>query len=526
VLFLFADHILDTQRRELRRGAARIGTEPQVLDLLIYLVQNHDRVVTKEDLINSVWGGRIVSDATLTSRIYAARKAVGDSGQDQKLIRTISRKGLRFVGAVRTESASEESAHAAAAQPDEPQKPPPPPLSIPDKPSIAVLPFQDLSGDTGRQYFIDGVVEEITSALSRVRSFFVIARNSAFIYKGRAIDVKQVSRELGVRYVLEGSLQRDRDCVRITAQLIDATTANHIWSDRYDGSVEDIFELQDRITESVVGAIQPSILQAEVERTKRKRPESLDAYDYVLRAFPHVWSLDAPANAQALDHLSKAIEIEPDYPLALAMAAWCHARKISYNWTSAPDEAKAEGLRLARLAGDMRSDDPLVLTMLCAAHSVAGGLDMASALIEKALALDPNSAMAWNRSGWLNTYLIRPDVAIGHFQRAIRLSPFDPMNFNCFLGIGHAHFAAERYEEALPWWQKGLLERPELTWPLRNVAASLAMLGRISEAQEVMRRFRQGYPDITISQITSVVPHRGDYARRYAEALRLAGLPE
>jgi adenylate cyclase len=522
VLFLFADHILDTERRELRHDSVPIAVEPQVLDLLIYLVQNRDRVVTKDDLIASIWGGRIVSDATLTSRVYAARRAVGDSGQGQKLIRTITRKGLRFVGAVRMQSGGEEPARATSALSDEPQKL----LPLPDKPSIAVLPFQDMSGNPEQQYFIDGVVEDITSALSRVRAFFVIARNSAFTYKARAVDVKQVSRELGVRYVLEGSLRRDRDRVRITAQLIDATTANHIWSDRYDGDIEDIFDLQDRITESVVGAIQPSILQAEIARTKRKRPENLDAYDYVLRAFPHVWSLDAPANAQALDHLSKAIEIEPDYPLALAMAAWCHARKISYNWAPAPEEAKAEGLRLARLAGHMRSDDPLVLTMLCAAQSVAGDLDTASALIEKALALDPNSAMAWNRSGWLNTYLIRPDVAIEHFQRAIRLSPFDPMNFNCFLGIGHAHFAAERYEEALPWWQKGLLERPELIWPLRTVAASLAMLGRISEAQEVIRRFRQGYPDITISQITSVVPHRGDYARRYAEGLRKAGLPE
>ena len=359
-----------------------------------------------------------------------------------------------------------------------------------------------------------------------MRSFFVIARNSAFTYKGKAVDVKQVSRELGVRYVLEGSFRRDRGRVRITAQLFDATTGNHIWSDRYDGSVEEIFELQDRITESVVGAIQPSILLAEIERTKRKRPESLDAYHYVLRAFPHVWALDETANAMALGYLNRAIEIERDYPLALALAAWCHARKITYNWTTALEETKAEALRLARLAGGMQNDDPLVLTMLCAAHSVIGDLDVASALIEKALALDPNSAMAWNRSGWLNTYLIRPEIAIEHFQRAIRLSPFDPMNFNCLLGIGNAHFAASRYEEALLWWRKGMLERPDLTWPLRPMAASLALLGRLSEAQEVVRQLRRGYPDITISKIMAIVPHRGDYVRRYAEGLRKAGLPE
>jgi adenylate cyclase len=522
VQFLFADYRLDIGRRELRRGSEPIAVEPQVLDVLIYLVQNRDRVVSKDDLIASVWGGRIVSDATLTSRIYAVRKAIGDSGERQDLIRTVARKGLRFVGTVHTQSSREAPAPAAGTPPDEPRAP----LALPEKPSIAVLPFQDMSGDLEQCYFTDGVVEEITSALSRVRSFFVIARNSAFTYKGRSVDVKQVSRELGVRYVLEGSFRRDRRRVRITAQLIDATTGNHIWSDRYDGGIEDIFDLQDRITESVVGAIQPSILLAEIERIKRKRPESLDAYDHVLRAFPHVWALDEAANATALDHLSRAIEIERDYPLALALAAWCQARKITYNWTSALDETKAEGLRLARLAGGMQNDDPLVLTMLCAAHSVIGDLDVASALIEKALALDPNSAMAWNRSGWLNTYLIRPEIAIEHFRRAIRLSPFDPMNFNCILGIGNAHFAAGRYEEALSWWRKGMLERPDLTWPLRPMAASLGLLGRISEAREAVRQLRQGYPDITISKIMAIVPHRGDYARRYAEGLRKAGLPE
>ena len=522
VLYLFADHVLDPDRRELRRRGSAVAVEPQVLDLLICLVQNRDRVVSKDDLIAAVWGGRIVSDTTLTSRVYAARRAVGDSGRDQRLIRTISRKGLRFVGTVHPQSGRAEPARATGAPPDGV----PEPLPLPEKPSIAVLPFQDMSGDLEQCYFIDGVVEEITSALSRVRSFFVIARNSAFTYKGKAVDVKQVSRELGVRYVLEGSFRRDRGRVRITAQLIDATTGNHIWSDRYDGSVEDIFELQDRITESVVGAIQPSILLAEIERTKRKRPESLDAYDYVLRAFPHVWALDETANTMALGYLNRAIEIERDYPLALALSAWCHARRVTYNWTTLLEETKAEALRLARLAGGMQNDDPLVLTMLCAAHAVIGDLDVASALIEKALALDPNSAMAWNRSGWLNTYLIRPEIAIEHFQRAIRLSPFDPMNFNCLLGIGNAHFAAGRYEEALPWWRKGLLERPDLTWPLRPMAASLALLGRLSEAQEVVRQLRRGYPDITISKIMAIVPHRGDYVRRYAEGLRKAGLPE
>jgi adenylate cyclase len=409
-------------------------------------------------------------------------------------------------------------------QADTPAKPQ---LSLPDKPSIAVLPFQNMSGDPEQEYFADGMVEELTAALSRVRSFFVIARNSSFAYKGRAVNVKQVGHELGVRYVLGGSVRKAGGRVRITAQLVEATTGNQIWSDRYDGAIEDIFDLQDRITESVVGAIHPSILLAEIERTKRKRPESLDAYDCVLRAFPHVWALDPAANALALGHLNRAIEIESDYPLALSMSAWCQAQKAIYQWTLLPDEAKAEALRLAKLAGDMNNDDPMVLTMLCAAHSVVGDLDMASALIEKALALDPNSAIAWNRSGWVNHYFMRPEVAIVQFQRAMRLSPFDPMNFNCLFGIGGAHWVAGRYDEALFWIRKGSLEHPPMVAIVRIMAACLVRLGRISEAREMVRQRRDDYPDLTISNVIATIPFRdADFVRRYVEDLRKAGLPE
>jgi adenylate cyclase len=400
-------------------------------------------------------------------------------------------------------------------------------LALPDKPSIAVLPFQNMSGDPEQEYFADGMVEEIITALSRVRSFFVIARNSSFTYKGKTIDVRQVGRELGVRYVLEGSVRKAAGTVRITAQLIDATTGNHIWSNRHTGGIDDIFDLQDSITASVVGAIQPSILLAEIERTKRKRPESLDAYDHVMRALPHVWALDPASNVTALCHLNEAIEIEPDYPLALSLAAWCHARQIAYNWTPTHAEAKAEGLRLAKLAGDVNNDDPLVLTMLCAAHSIIGDLDIASVLIEKALALDPNSAIAWQRSAFLKLFLFQPEIAIEHFERAMKLSPFDPMNFNCLIGIGQAHWVAQRYERAVSWIRKGMIERPDLVWPLRMIAACLGQLGRISEAREVVRQLLLAHPELTISKVMAITAFRDpDFCLRYAEGLRKAGLPE
>jgi TolB-like protein len=252
VQFFFADHTLDTDRRELRRGSDPVAVEPQVFDLLVHLVHNRDRVVSKDDLIASIWGGRIVSDSTLTSRINAARRAVGDSGEDQK-IRTVARKGLRFVGAVRTQSDGSEPARAAGAPLDEIiREQTRPALPLPDRPAIAVLPFVNMSGDPEQEYFSDGISEDIITALSKLRWFFVIARNSSFIYKGKAVHMKQIAEELGVGYVVEGSVRKGGDRVRITAQLNDAATGSHIWAERYDRGLADVFAVQDEITEAIL----------------------------------------------------------------------------------------------------------------------------------------------------------------------------------------------------------------------------------------------------------------------------------
>jgi TolB-like protein len=256
--FSFSDQILDVDRRELRRSGELIALEPQVFDLLVYLVENRDRVVSKDDLLEAVWGGRIVSESAMTSRITAVRKAVGDSGKAQRLIRTVPRKGMRFVGVVREE---QKPAASIDARPAATENPPGPLLSLPDKPSIAVLPFANLNGDPEQEYFADGVVEEIITALSKIRWFFVIARNSSFSYQGRAVDVTQVGRELGVRYVIEGSVRKSGDRVRIAAQLIDTASGNHLWAERYDRELADIFAVQDDITERVVSAIEPETLR-------------------------------------------------------------------------------------------------------------------------------------------------------------------------------------------------------------------------------------------------------------------------
>ena len=276
--YLFEEYAFDTDRRELHRGADVVSVAPQVFDLLDYLIRNRERVVSKDDLINAIWNGRIVSDAALTTRLNAARSAIGDSGEEQRLIKTLPRKGFRFVGQVR-----EAQGPAGATAADNPIEPPRPALTLPDKPSIAVLPFANLSADPDQDYFADGMVDEITTALSRFKSLFVIARNSSFTYKGRAVDIKQVGRELGVRYVLEGSVRKAAGKVRITGQLIDAMTGAHLWADRFEGDLSDVFALQDEVTENVVSAIQPKLLQTEMDLAAR-RPNNLSAYDLCLRA--------------------------------------------------------------------------------------------------------------------------------------------------------------------------------------------------------------------------------------------------
>src|SRR5258708_24632718 len=255
--------MLDVDRRELRRGSEPIAVEPQVFDLLVYLVQNRDRVVSKDDLIASVWGGRIVSESTLTSRINAARKAVGASGRDKKLIRTVPRKGLRFVGDVRTQPAGAEPADTLNSPLDEAHDPARTVLPLPDRPAIAVLPFNNMSGDPEQEYFSDGISEDIITGLSKLRWFFVIARNSSFIYKGKAVNMKQVAEELGVGYVAEGSVRKSGGRVRITAQLNDVTTGSHVWAERYDRDLADVFAVQDEITESIVATIEAQLYAAE-----------------------------------------------------------------------------------------------------------------------------------------------------------------------------------------------------------------------------------------------------------------------
>lgn len=518
----FGEHVLDPDRRELSRGPDPIAVGPQVFDLLLYLVQNRERVVTKDDLIEVVWAGRIVSESTLTSHINAVRKAIGDSGGEQRLIRTIARKGYRFVGDVRESDGSER------AEPAKPREAQAQALTLPDRPSIAVLPFLNLSGDPQQEYFSDGITEDIITALSRVKWFFVIARNSSFTYKGRTVDERQVARELGVRYVLEGSVRKAGERVRITGELIQADTGLHIWADRFDGEFADIFGLQDRVAASVVVAIEPSLRQAEIDRARRKPTEKLDAYDWYLRALPHFYTLTREGVDQAITLLDRAIAIDPHFALGKALAARCYAWRNPQGWSAAPEEEKATAIRLGQEALRDGDDDPSVLWMVgFAMWQLRVDLDGALELYDRSLALNANCSQALTLRGWALATAGRLDEAIASLLQPLRLSPVDPEAFFTMTALGWTYMVAGRFDEAVKWTSRALRERPGFAPALRFHAVSLVGLGRLDEARDTVTYLLQLEPGLTASKLRQRAPiFDAQLMDSFVNGLRKAGLPE
>jgi len=398
-------------------------------------------------------------------------------------------------------------------------------LPIPDKPSIAVLPFDNLSAEPDQGYLADGFVEAITAALSHIRSFFVIARNSAFTYKGRAMNVREIGRELGVAYLLEGSVQKSGNRLRITVQLVETEGGAHVWSSHYDGTLDDIFSLQDRITEQVAGALQPSIRIAEIERSRRKQPQDLGAYDYTMRAMPHVWMLENEESAKALELLDKALAIDPKYPLALSLAGWCHAQRAVYNWADDVAGSQALARTLAERAAELSGDDPLILSVLGAVHTILGNLGTARVLLERAVALDPNAAWAWSRLGFLESLCEQPERAIENFERALRLSPLDPMSFNSHAGMAFAYQAAQNYDKAVALYRRALEERPHAVWIYRYLSSALSDAGRTTEAKESFAQMMRNYPGLTVTKFRQAMP-RAPNVDRMVDNLRKLGLPD
>jgi TolB-like protein/class 3 adenylate cyclase/tetratricopeptide (TPR) repeat protein len=403
-----------------------------------------------------------------------------------------------------------------------------PALALPDKPSIAVLPFKNMSGDPEQEYFADGMADEIITALSRFRGLFVVARTSSFTYKGQTADVKQIGRELGVRYILEGSVRKAGRRVRIVGQLVDASNSVHLWADRFEGSIEDIFDLQDRVTASVVGAISPKLEEAEIDRSKHKPTESLDAYDFFMRGMAgyHQWTRQA--NGEALMMFTRAIEFDPDFASAYAMAARCYTQQKAGGWPVDRAHAIAETRRLARRAAELSKGDAFALSTAGFALAwVASDVEYGDALIERALLLNPNLAWAWLFSGWAKVWLGEPDVAIERVTRAMRLSPQDPHAMSMQTAAACAHFFSGRYAEAWRWAEMVVQRLPDFGFPICVAAASAALAGKPTEAVEAMGRLRQLMPWLRISNLLELFPiRRSEDLNTFAEGLRKAGLPE
>jgi TolB-like protein/Tfp pilus assembly protein PilF len=403
-------------------------------------------------------------------------------------------------------------------------------LPLPSKPSIAVLPFTNMSGDSAQDYFSDGVTEDIISGLARLPWLFVIARDSSFTYKGKVVDVRQVGRELGVRYLLEGSVRKSGERIRITSQLVDAVSGAHIWTDRFEGTLHDIFDLQDQITASVVGAVEPKLRHAEIERARKKPTERLDAYDLFLRALALHNTRKSEDREEALRLLRRAIELDPRYASGYALAANCYFRQVLHDQVSRSDSLIGEGVRLARLAAENGQDDPEALWRAALVVSLLAG-DYADgfALIERSLALNPNSADAWRISGLLHANLGDSEVAIGHLQQSVRLNPLDPFLFGTSYGFAIAHFMAGRYGEASTWCDKTLREAANFPPALRMKVALSGLLGQVEEGRKWIQRLLAVNPDASVASLRSfyeIVFKKPGCLDAYSDGLRKAGLPE
>jgi len=417
---------------------------------------------------------------------------------------------------------SNESPEPASGKPDSA----PAALAISDKPSIAVLPFENLSGDSEQEYFSDGITDDLITALSNVRAFFVIDRGSSFTYKGRAVDVKKVGRELGVHYVLEGSVRKAGDRVRVSAELIDTTTGNHVWADRYDGGLDDIFDLQDEIAASVVGAIEPQIHRAEVERIRHKRPESFDAYDLTLCGLAKMNKLTAKDTADALDLFMKAIELDTNYARAYVCASYCHRRQVQLKGLVLSDADKAEALRLAQAALKADRTDPYVLWQAgLTIGLLEGDLDEAAALIDRSLSINANANRAWLASAFIRCSLGDPETVIEHAERSMRLSPLDVSLWVAQGVLAVAHVQLKNYEEAALWGRKAIrLHRDNL--PAHHMlVASLAQMGRQEEAEAALSELLDLDPGLTIKGLKKRYPIAG-YRNLdgFLEGLKKAGI--
>ena len=480
-------------------------------------------MVSRDDLLEAVWQGRIVSESTLSSRINAARTAIGDDGAAQRLIRTLPRKGIRFVGEVREQEVLQEAAPASA-----PAKVAQLALPAAEGPSIAVLPFTNMSGDSEGDYFADGMAEEIITALSRCSGILVVARNSSFLYKGQAVDIRRVGRELGVGYVLEGSVRRSNDRLRITAQLIEAVAGTHLWADRFDGVLSDVFELQDRIAETAAAVIEPRVRFAEAERVRRRAPQNLDAYELWLRALSHAGEFTPESMAAALSCLDRALELDPSYALAMASSAYYYAHCHFQGWVKQPDDRRAKAIRLASDAVQLADNDADVLWQAAfAVWTLEQNASRSLELFRRALQTNPNSAIGLAMAGWVEAANGNPKEGKQLLERSQRLSPRHPQAWFAATGMAIVCVSDQNFAEAVSWAEKALAQNPRFGIALRVLTVALVNIGQLERAKQVVAAAMKIEPQLTISSMQTRLPLNNQRVTdNYKEALRKAGVPE
>lgn len=523
--YLFEDYTLDTERRELRRGMETVPVTPQVFDLLQHLISNRERVISREGLIAAIWNGRIVSDAAVTTRLNVARRAIDDNGGEQRLIKTLARKGFRFVGDVR-----EEPTPVAGAAADNLVRTPTPPHACPGKPSVAVLPFANMSGDLEQEYFAVGITDDIITELSRFSGLFVIARNSSFKYKGKSIDVRQIGRELGVRYVLVGSIRRSGKRVRIAAQLIEAVTGAHRWAERYDRKVEEVFAVQDDVARGIVTALVAHVNKAEIARTLLKPPATWQAHDYYLRAvdvFAGLWSSFRKEELYETRRLLKrALAIDPNYARAYAILSGvelcAYTNPLDGDHFNAAALDRAE--EWARKAVQIDPKLPQARTSLGHVLVCRHQHEAAIAECERAIALNPNS-VEW-RFAWILVFAGEPERAVKVNELSMRLDPFYPPFAPACVGFGY--YMLKRYADALPQLRESISRSPHFLGSHLVAAATYARLGQLEKARAEVNKILRIEPSFTIG---ARAKHFGIFKLRkdadhFFGGLRKAGLPE
>ena len=511
----FGPFSLDAEAELLFRGSEPVALGRRAVALLRLLLERAGAPVSKDALIAAAWPGLAIEDSNLTVQIAALRRVFSDAASGTSWIETLPRRGYRYVGpAVSTaDPQAGTDAHRSPA------------LALPDKPSVAVLAFSNLSDDSEQEYFADGMVEDIVAGLSRIKWLFVVARNSSFSYKGQAVDVKRIGRELGVRYIVAGSLRKAGARLRVTAQLIEAATGTHLWAERYDRNVDDVFAVQDEITLAVVGAIEPNLRAAEIEHVKRKRPENHDAYDLVLHALPEVYTCMPAGATKALALIERALALEPNYALAHGVAAWAH--EILFVRSGMQDENRRGAIHHGRAALTHGRSDPMALTFGAFAvalveHDRVAAFDA----FEEARTLSPSCAPAYIFGSAPLSFAGEAERAIDWGTRALRLSPFDPTNYIAYHGIAVGNFHLGRHEAAAHAARKAIQSNPGFSFSYALLAAPLAALGRMEEARDAVLRLHELQPNFSIARQCAAVGILPPVAGPLIAALRAAGLPD